>query len=135
MNVASVTAASVPAASVFASRLATLRAELQRQGLDGLIVPRADEHLGEYVPENAERLCWLTGFSGSAGMAVVLAHHARALPDGRYGLQLPRPTDPALCERRPIPNEPPAARGPGEVGAQARPGPAPPPLLPAQPPP
>src|SRR5260370_5434646 len=108
------------AGSVFASRLATRRAELQCQGLDGLIVPRADEDLGEYVPENAERLCWLTGFSGSAGMAVVLADHACAFTDGRYVLQLASQTDPALWERRHITNEPPAAWVLEKVGAQAR---------------
>ena len=60
-----------------AQRLSDLRAELARVGLDGFIVPRADEHLGEYVPENAERLGWLTGFTGSAGMAAVLAAYRR----------------------------------------------------------
>ena len=53
-------------------RLERVRAELARQGLDGFLVPRADEHLGEYVPAAAERLAWLTGFTGSAGLAIVL---------------------------------------------------------------
>ena len=53
-----------------ASALPALRQELIRQGLDGFIVPRADEHLGEYVPASAERLAWLTGFTGSAGLAI-----------------------------------------------------------------
>jgi len=69
-----------------ASRLTELRDELVRQGLDGFIVPRADEHLGEYVPESAERLAWLTGFTGSAGMAVVLPDKAAVWSDGRYVL-------------------------------------------------
>jgi len=56
-----------------ASRLAALRAELKRQNLDGFIVPRADRHQNEYVPPSEERLVWLTGFSGSAGAAIVLA--------------------------------------------------------------
>ena len=47
-------------------RVTKLRLEMKRQGLDGFIVPRADEHLSEYVPASAERLVWLTGFSGSA---------------------------------------------------------------------
>ena len=47
--------------------------------MDGFIVPRSDEHLGEYVPASAERLAWLTGFTGSAGLAVVLADHRRGL--------------------------------------------------------
>src|SRR5687767_12666133 len=49
-----------------AQRLAALRAELKRRGLDGFIVPRADRHQNEYVPPAEERLAWLTGFTGSA---------------------------------------------------------------------
>jgi Xaa-Pro aminopeptidase len=89
------------------TRLAGLRAELARQGLDGFIVPRADEHLGEYVPPGAERLLWLTGFSGSAGIAVVLRDRAAVFTDGRYMLQLAAQTDPALWERRHVIEEPP----------------------------
>jgi Xaa-Pro aminopeptidase len=92
-----------------ASRLADLRAELARRGLQGFIVPRADEHLGEYVPAGAERLFWLTGFSGSAGLAVVLPDRAAVFTDGRYVLQLAAQTDPALWERRHIIDEPPPA--------------------------
>jgi Xaa-Pro aminopeptidase len=90
-----------------AERLAALRAELARLGLDGFLVPRADEHLGEYVPARADRLRWLTGFSGSAGLAIVLADKAAAFTDGRYVLQLAEQTDPALWERRHITDEPP----------------------------
>jgi len=97
----------IPAAS--GERLAALRAELARQGLDGFLVPRADEHLGEYVPDRADRLRWLTGFSGSAGLAVVFAGRAAVFTDGRYVLQLAEQTDPALWERRHITDEPPAA--------------------------
>jgi Xaa-Pro aminopeptidase len=92
-----------------ASRLADFRTQLARQGLDGFIVPRADEHLGEYVPPGAERLRWLTGFSGSAGLAVVLADRAAVFTDGRYVLQLAAQTDPALWERHHIIEEPPPA--------------------------
>ncbi len=90
-----------------ADRLAAFRAEMARQGLDGFLVPRADEHLGEYVPARADRLRWLTGFSGSAGLAVVLADKAAAFTDGRYVLQLAEQTDAALWERRHITDEPP----------------------------
>ena len=89
------------------SRLAALRAELAAQGLQGFIVPRADEHLGEYVPAAAERLAWLTGFTGSAGIAAVLMERAAVFTDGRYVLQLGEQTDPALWERRHIIEEPP----------------------------
>jgi Xaa-Pro aminopeptidase len=88
-------------------RLTALRDELQRQGLDGFIVPRADEHLGEYVPPSAERLTWLTGFTGSAGLAVVLADKAAVFTDGRYVLQLAAQTDPDVWERRHITEDPP----------------------------
>ena len=100
-----------------ATRLSALRAELARLGLDGFIVPRADEHLGEYVPPAAERLSWLTGFTGSAGLAVVLADRAAVFTDGRYVLQLAAQTDAALWERRHITEEPP----PGWLAAHVTP--------------
>ncbi|HEY1858543.1 aminopeptidase P family protein [Acidocella sp.] len=81
------------------NRLAALRAALAQHGLDGFLVPRADEHLGEYVPESAERLAFLTGFTGSAGLAIVLADRAAVWSDGRYTLQLEQQTDGALWER------------------------------------
>lgn len=74
-------------------RLAALRGILQAQGLDGFILPRGDEHLGEYVAPCAERLAWLTGFTGSAGTAVVLATAAAVFSDGRYVLQLAAQVD------------------------------------------
>jgi Xaa-Pro aminopeptidase len=104
--------------SVSDSRLSALRAELARQGLDGFIVPRVDEHLGEYVPASAERLAWLTGFTGSAGIAVVLPDRAAVFTDGRYVLQLAAQTDAALWERRHVTEEPPATW----LAAHAKPG-------------
>ena len=74
------------AAPAPASRLAALRAELNRRDLSGFVVPRADEHQGEYVPRRSQRLAWLTGFSGSAGLAIVLADRAAIFIDGRYTL-------------------------------------------------
>ncbi len=100
------------------TRLAALRAELARQGLDGFIVPRADEHLGEYVPAAAERLAWLTGFTGSAGLAAVLPDRAAVFTDGRYVLQLAEQTDEGAWERKHITDEPP----PGWLAAHAAPG-------------
>ncbi|WP_019906806.1 aminopeptidase P family protein [Methylobacterium sp. 77] len=72
-----------------AARIAALRQAMKETGLDGFVVPRADEHQSEYVPPNAERLAWLTGFTGSAGTAVILADHAALVVDGRYTLQAP----------------------------------------------
>ncbi len=90
----------------FRTRLQHLRQELTRQGLDGFIISRADEHLGEYIPASANRLAWMTGFTGSAGVAVVLADRAAVFSDGRYVLQLASQTDPALWERLHMVNEP-----------------------------
>lgn len=81
-------AAEAPESPSRADRLTLLRAELERRGLDGFVVPRTDEHQGEYVPPRADRLRWLTGFSGSAGIAVVLKDRAAIFVDGRYTLQV-----------------------------------------------
>lgn len=76
-----------------AERAALLRAKLKEMRLDGFIVPRADEHQGEYVSKSSERLAWLTGFTGSAGTAVVLADKAAIFVDGRYTLQVREQVD------------------------------------------
>jgi Xaa-Pro aminopeptidase len=70
-----------------AARVAALRAELSRRGLDGFVLPRADKQQNEYVPPSEERLKWLTGFSGSAGVTIVLGDRAALFVDGRYTLQ------------------------------------------------
>lgn len=69
-------------------RLAALREELQAQHLDGFLVPLADEHQGEFIAKRSQRLAWLTGFGGSAGLAIVLADKAAIFVDGRYTLQV-----------------------------------------------
>ena len=74
-----------PAAS--APRVAALRAELTRRDLSGFVVPRSDRHQNEYVAPADERLMWLTGFTGSAGTAIVLQDRAALFVDGRYTLQ------------------------------------------------
>ncbi len=89
-----------PALAAGAPRLAALRKELAKRGLDGFLVPRADEHQGEYVPPRAERLRWLTGFTGSAGLAIVLTDKAAVFVDGRYTLQVRSQTDTSLFEPR-----------------------------------
>jgi Xaa-Pro aminopeptidase len=68
-------------------RLERLREVMARRGLDAVLVPRADEHQGEYVAPSAERLRWLTGFSGSAGLAIVARKAAALFVDGRYIIQ------------------------------------------------
>src|SRR6202163_1422952 len=79
-----------------AARVAALRAELKRRGLDGFVVPRADRYQNEYVPPCAERLAFLTGFTGSAGAAIVLADRAVIFVDGRYTVQAREQADTAL---------------------------------------
>jgi len=88
-------------------RIEALRAELARRELDGFIVPHADEFQNEYLPPCAERLAWLTGFTGSAGLAVVLRERAAVFTDGRYTLQIREQVDASLFEIRHIAEEPP----------------------------
>ena len=90
-------------------RLAALRAELTRRGLDGFVVPRADEHQNEYVPPAAERLAWLTGFTGSAGVAVVLAGEAAVFVDGRYTVQIRQQIDTGVFTPESLIDHPPEA--------------------------
>jgi len=88
-----------------AARLAELRTELKRRGLDGFVVPRADEHQGEYVPRRSQRLGWLTGFSGSAGLAIVLADRAAIFVDGRYTLAVRDQVDVAAFVPHQVPEQ------------------------------
>ncbi len=80
------------------ARLAALRAELARRGLTGFVVPRADRHQNEYVPPSDKRLAWLTGFTGSAGTAIVLPDRAVLFVDGRYVVQVRDQVDTSLFE-------------------------------------
>ena len=75
------------------ARLAAFREELARRKLTGFVIPRADQQQNEYVPPSEERLAWLTGFTGSAGMAVVLTQQAAVFVDGRYTLQAAKQVD------------------------------------------
>ncbi len=89
-----------------AERLMLLREKMAADGLAGFIVPRADEHQGEYVPLCGQRLAWLTGFTGSAGMAVVLKDRAAVFVDGRYTLQSAAQVDTAAYEIRHLVDQP-----------------------------
>ena len=80
--------------------LPLIRAKLKEQGLDGFVIPHEDEHQNEYLPDANERLSWATGFTGSAGAAVVMADKAAVFVDGRYTLQVAAQVDPALFEYR-----------------------------------
>ena len=87
---------STPSAS--GERVEALQGELRSRKLKGFLVPHSDEHQNEYLAPPAERLAWLTGFTGSAGTAVVLENDAALFVDGRYRLQARAQTDPALFE-------------------------------------
>src|SRR3984885_1875248 len=75
------------------ARLSAFREELARRKLTGFVVPRADAQQNEYVAPSEERLAWLTGFTGSAGLAIVLAREAAVFVDGRYTLQAAKQVD------------------------------------------
>jgi Xaa-Pro aminopeptidase len=85
------------------ARLAALREELKRRGVDGFIVPISDEHMSEYVGDYAQRLNWLTGFGGSAGFAAVTLNHAAIFVDGRYTVQVREQVDGNLFEYKSVP--------------------------------
>lgn len=87
-------------------RVAALRAELTARGLQGLYIPHSDEYQNEYLPANAERLAWATGFTGSAGAAVILLDRAALFVDGRYTLQAEEQA-PALFAREHLIEHPP----------------------------
>ena len=87
-------------------RLGALRRELGRRGLAGMLVAHSDEYLGEYVALRSQRLTWLTGFTGSAGLAVVTQGAATILVDGRYTLQVREQVDGALFAYRHVTEEP-----------------------------
>lgn len=91
-----------------APRVARLREKLAEQKLDGFLVPRADEHQGEYVAPRAQRLGWLTGFTGSAGAALILKDDAYIFIDGRYELQVRDQTDPEIFTYENLVTNPPA---------------------------
>src|SRR5438552_16469049 len=74
-------------------RMARLRAELAARGLDAFIVPHADRYQNEYLPPSEERLAWLTGFTGSAGLALPQLDRAILFVDGRYTLQAAQQAD------------------------------------------
>jgi Xaa-Pro aminopeptidase len=89
------------------ARLSAFREELARRNLTGFVVPRADQQQNEYVPPSEERLAWLTGFTGSAGQAIVLAQAAALFVDGRYTLQAAKQVDRKAWRIEPSADPPP----------------------------
>lgn len=87
-------------------RLKVLREAMARAELDALVIPRADEYLGEYLPPHNERLRWATGFTGSAGMAIILRDKAAIFVDGRYRVQVRQQVSATLFEYHHLLEEP-----------------------------
>src|ERR1700759_1940702 len=89
------------------ARLAAFREDLARRKLTGFVIPRADQQQNEYGAPSEERLAWLTGFTGSAGMAVVLTKEAAVFVDGRYTLQAAKQVDGKAGSGEPLVEPPP----------------------------
>jgi Xaa-Pro aminopeptidase len=89
------------------ARLSAFREELARRKLTGFVIPRADQQQNEYVPASEERLAWLTGFTGSAGLAIVLTREAALFVDGRYTLQAGKQVDGKAWTVQPLVDPPP----------------------------
>src|SRR4051812_23449351 len=89
------------------ARLAAFREELARRKLTGFVIPRADQQQNEYVAPSEERLAWLTGFTGSAGLAIVLTREAAVFVDGRYTLQAGKKVDPKAWQGETLVDPPP----------------------------
>ncbi len=89
------------------ARLSAFREELARRNLTGFVVPRADQQQNEYVPPSEERLAWLSGFTGSAGLAIVLVREAAVFVDGRYTLQAAKQVDAKAWRVEPLVEPPP----------------------------
>jgi Xaa-Pro aminopeptidase len=92
--------------STIESRLIAVRELMAAANYDALVVPRADEYLGEYIPEHNERLRWISGFTGSAGIVLVLRERAAIFVDGRYTVQVRSEVPAALFEFHHLTNEP-----------------------------
>ncbi len=84
--------------SPYQVRLSALRKEMKKEKLDGYILPRTDEFQGEFLAPYAERLEWLTGFTGSAGVSIILDYKASVMSDGRYATQLKEQVETKLYE-------------------------------------
>ena len=89
------------------ARLSAFREELARRKLTGFVIPRADQQQNEYVAPSEERLAWLTGFTGSAGLAMVLTQQAAIFVDGRYTLQAAKQVDTKAWSVEPLIDPPP----------------------------
>src|ERR1700710_383896 len=101
------------------ARLSAFREELARRKLTGFVIPRADQQQNEYVAPSEERLAWLTGFTGSAGLAIVLTRQAAVFVDGRYTLQTAQQGGATAWTVEPLADPPPEHWLGGHLGAGA----------------
>jgi Xaa-Pro aminopeptidase len=101
-------------------RVAKLRANFDALGVDGILVPRVDEHQGEYVAARSERLAWLTGFTGSWGQALILRQNAHVFVDGRYTVQAAQQLDQTVFTVEDLVVTPPSKWMPDHLGKGAR---------------
>ncbi len=108
--------------AIIKSRLDAVRHEMETEKLDAFIVPRADEYLGEYVPLHNERLKYISGFSGSAGMLILLKDRAAIFVDGRYTIQVQQQVPDKLFEYHHLIEDPPIAWLGRTLGENARVG-------------
>ncbi len=92
--------------TIIAQRVIQIREWLKDRGLDAFIIPHEDEYLGEYVPAHNERLCWASGFTGSAGVAVITASQAAIFVDGRYTVQVTKQAPAQLFTYKHLINDP-----------------------------
>ena len=98
---------SAPAAS--GDRVKALLRELKSRRLKGFLVPHSDQHQNEFLPPSEERLAWLTGFTGSAGVAIVTDKGSALFVDGRYILQAPKQVDTSIFEVLQVPEAKPSS--------------------------
>ncbi|RLA59798.1 MAG: aminopeptidase P family protein [Gammaproteobacteria bacterium] len=106
--------------NTIAQRLTAIRELMAGAGYDALVIPRADEYLGEYIPTHNERLRWICGFTGSAGVVIVLRDKAAIFVDGRYTVQVRREVPGELFEYHHLIEEPHARWLTRELPAGAR---------------
>src|SRR5260221_1469911 len=103
------------------ARLSAFREELARRKLTGFAIPRADQQQNEYVAPSEERLAWLTGFTGSAGLAIVLTQAAAVFVDGRYTLQAAKQGDRKAWDIEPLVDPPPGTWLAKQIGCRLLP--------------
>lgn len=101
-------------------RVEWMRANFESLGVDGILVPRVDEHQGEYVAARSERLSWLTGFTGSWGQALILRNSAHVFVDGRYTVQAAQQLDPEVFKVEDLVATPPSKWMPDNLAKGAR---------------